>query len=107
MHPQQTVSEMVEEVLRRQATALVDQTGEPFKWAMMATSKTEAAQQLRELAGGEYREHKAAEWQANLPWVRAEERHYSWLESYIDWLRGKEMRTEYHTLLEELASLRG
>ena len=48
---------MVEEVLRRQATALVDQTGEPFKWAMRATSKAQAARQLRELAGGEYREH--------------------------------------------------
>jgi len=31
-----------------------------------------------------------------------------WLESYVEWLEGKEKRTQYHALLEEeLASLRG
>jgi hypothetical protein len=41
-----------------------------------------------------------------LPWRRAEERHYMWLESYMEWLEGKEERTQYHALLEEeLASL--
>jgi len=36
------------------------------------------------------------------------ERHYSWLESYLGWLEGKEERVQYHALLEEeLASLRG
>jgi O-acetyl-ADP-ribose deacetylase (regulator of RNase III) len=36
------------------------------------------------------------------------ERHYSWLESYMEWLEGKEERAQYHALLEEeLASLRG
>jgi hypothetical protein len=36
------------------------------------------------------------------------ERHYSWVEDYMEWMRGKEKRTEYHALLEEeLASLRG
>jgi hypothetical protein len=34
--------------------------------------------------------------------------HYSWLENYMEWLKGKEERAEYHALLEEeLASLRG
>ena len=43
-----------------------------------------------------------------LPWARAEERHYSWLESYMGWLKGKEGRTQSHALLEEeLASLGG
>jgi hypothetical protein len=33
---------------------------------------------------------------------------YSWLESYMGWLKGREGRTQYHALLEEeLASLRG
>jgi hypothetical protein len=108
VHPEQTVSELVKEVLVRQAKTLADRTGEPFERAMSATLKTDAAQLLRELAEGEYRERKAAEWQATLPWVRAEERHYSWLESYMEWLKGKENRAEYHALLEEeLASLRG
>ena len=36
------------------------------------------------------------------------ERHYSWVENYMEWLKGKEERPEYHALLEEeLASLRG
>ena len=36
------------------------------------------------------------------------ERHYSWVESYMEWLEGKEERAHYHALLEEeLASLRG
>jgi hypothetical protein len=60
------------------------------------------------LADGEHRDEKAAEWQASLPWKRIEKRHYSWLESYMEWLKGKEARAEYHALLkEELASLRG
>jgi hypothetical protein len=36
------------------------------------------------------------------------ERHYWWLENYMEWLEGKEERAQYHALLEEeLASLRG
>jgi hypothetical protein len=108
VHPDQTVSEMVEEVLDRQAKMLVDKTAQPSERAMTAASKTDAARQLKELAGGPYAEWKAAEWQADLPWARAEVRHYSWLESYMEWLEGKEARTQYHALLEEeLASLRG
>ena len=108
MHPDQTVSEMVEEILQRQATILADRTGEPFERAMRATSRTEAARELEELAEGRDSERRAAQWQASLPWVRAEERHYSWLESYMEWLKGKEGRSQYHALLEEeLASLRG
>ena len=68
---------------------------------------------------------KAQDWQGSVFWGRAEERlmhlfasealsrfvaerHYSWVESYMEWLEGKEERAHYHTLLEEeLASLRG
>jgi hypothetical protein len=108
MRPEQTVSEMAEEVLNRQAKALVSQTQQPFEAALGAVADTEAGRQLRELAESAYREQRAAQWQASLPWRRAEERHYSWLESYMNWLEGKEARSEYHALLEEeLASLRG
>ena len=109
MHPEQTVLEMVEEVLERQAKSLADQTGEPLEQAMSATLKTQAARQLEELAESAYSEQKAAEWQSMLPWVRAEERHYSWLESYMERLEGKEARLEYYMLVEAagLASLRG
>src|SRR5215210_7948861 len=99
---------MAEEVLVRQAKALVDRTGQPFETSLQSVAQTQAGRQLRELANSAYSEERAADWQANLPWQRAEERHYSWLESYMEWLEGKEARTEYHAVLEgELASLRG
>jgi hypothetical protein len=99
---------MVNEVLERQAKNLADGTDETFEQAMSATLNTEAARQLKELAESPYSEQKAAEWQAALPWRRAEKGHYIWLESYVEWLQGKEKRTQYHALLEEeFASLRG
>jgi hypothetical protein len=107
MRPEQTVIEMVEEVLRRQAKALVEQTGQSFNAAMEAVSNTDAGRQLIELAEGPHRNQGAREWQEGLAWERAEERHYFWIEGYLEWLEGKEARGEYYTLLEELASLRG
>jgi hypothetical protein len=108
VRPEQIVSEMVEETLNRQAKALVTQTGQAFEAALEEVDDTPAGRQLRELAESEYREQRAAQWQASLPWRRAEERHYSWLESYVEWLEGKEARSQNHALLEEeLASLRG
>jgi hypothetical protein len=108
LHPDQTVSQMVEDVLNRQAKMLAEGTGETLERAMVAALKTDAARQLKELAESPYSEQRAAEWQAGLPRARAEERHYSWLEGYMEWLEGKEARTQYHALLEEeLASLRG
>jgi hypothetical protein len=116
---------MAEEVLMRQAKALVQRSGQSLEDARQAVSDTEAGRQLRDLANGEYRHEKAKEWQASVFWDRAEERmmhhigsetlsrfvaerHYSWLESYMEWLEGKEDRAQYHALLEEeLASLRG
>jgi hypothetical protein len=121
----QSVSEMAEEVLMRQAKALVQRSGQSLEDARQAVSDTEAGRQLRDLAQGEYRHEKANEWQVSVFWDRAEERlmhhigsetlsrfvaerHYSWLESYMEWLEGKEERAQYHALLEEeLASLRG
>ncbi len=108
MRPEQTVDEMAEEVLARQANTLVDRTGQPFENALEAVCETDAGRQLRELADSEHHDRRAGEWQTSLPWKRAEERHYSWVESYTEWLESKEARTEYHAVLEEeLASLRG
>jgi hypothetical protein len=107
MRPEHTISEMVTEVLERQAKALVAQTGQSFEFALESVARTEAGRQLRGLADGEYREQRAAQWQASLPWKRAEERHYWWIDDYMEWLEGKEDRTEYYTRLEALASLRG
>jgi hypothetical protein len=104
----QTVFEMAQEVLEHQARAMALQTRQTFEAAMQAVLDTEAGRQLCELRDGPHRDEKAYEWQARLLWVRIEERHYSWVEGYMEWLRGKEARTEYHALLEEeLTSLRG
>jgi len=126
MRPEQTVAEMAEEVLARQAKAMVAQTGELFESALEAVASTEAGQQLRDLANGEHRNEKAQDWQVSVFEERAEgrlmdlgiasdalsrfaaERHYLWVENYMEWLEGNEERPEYHALLEEeLASLRG
>ncbi len=128
MRPDQTVAEMAEEVLWRQAKAMVAHTREPFESALEAIASTEAGQQLTELANGEHRHEKAQDWQRSVSEERAEERlrdlgmasestlsrfaaerHYSWVETYMEWLKGKEERPEhYYALLEEeLASLRG
>jgi hypothetical protein len=107
MRPEQTVLEMVEEVLMRQAKALLEQSGQSFEAALAAVSKTDAGRQLIELAEGPHRNQRAREWQEGLAREREEERHYFWIEGYMEWLEGKEARGEYYTLLEELASLRG
>jgi hypothetical protein len=121
----QSVQEMAEEVLERQAMALAHQSGDSLEDARQAVSDTEAGRQLRDLAQGEHSYEKAQDWQGSVFWGRAEERlmhlycsealsrfvadrHYSWVEGYMEWLEGKEERAQYHALLEEeLASLRG
>ena len=99
MRKDQTVSEMAEEILARQAKSLADRTGQSLGDALEAVADTKAGRQLRELANGEHQHEKAQEWQTNLLWERAEgrlmhlvasdalsrfavERHYSWPESY-------------------------
>jgi hypothetical protein len=125
LHREQTISEMVEEVLANQAKSLAERTGQTFDSALGIVADTEAGQQLRELANGEHRHEKAREWQASVRFERTEqqlehlfgsyvlrgfagERTYSWIAGYLEWLEGKEARTPYHALLEEeLASLQG
>src|ERR671912_2249201 len=105
----QSVSQMAEEVLMRQAKALSHRSGQSLEDARQAVSDTQAGRQLRDLANGEHRHEKARHWQASVFWNRAEERlmhqigseslsrfaaerHYSWVESYIEKLEGKEER---------------
>ena len=125
MQQDQTVSEMAEEALERQAKALAHRGGKSLEDARQAVSDTEAGRQLKGLANGEHRHEKAQNWQGRVFWDRAEERllrlfasealsrfvaerHHSWLEGYMEWVEGKEERAHHHALLEEeLASLRG
>ncbi len=124
MQRDQTVFEMAEEVLARQARSLANRTGQPFDRALEIVADTEAGRQLRELANREHRHEKAQHWQESSLWERTEEqlarltaskglsrlaieRHYSWLEGYLEWLEGEEARAEYYARLEELASLEG
>jgi hypothetical protein len=105
----QSVSEMAQEVLVRQAKALAHSSGHSLEDAHQAVSDTQAGRQLRDLADGEHRQKKAHHWQAGVFWDRAEERlmhqigsealsrfaaerPYSWVESYIERLEGKEER---------------
>jgi hypothetical protein len=104
----QTVSEMAKEVLARQAEALAGRTGQPFEGALEAVAGTDAGRQLEELANGEHGHERALDWQANMARERAEERHYSWVEGYMEWLEGKVAREEYHAFLEkQLVRLKG
>jgi hypothetical protein len=116
---------MAQEVLMRQAKVLARRSRQSLDDARKAISDTEAGRQLNGLPNGEHRHERAQDWQARASLGRAEERsmhhfgsealsrfaaerHYSWLESYVGWLEGKEERLQYHALLkEELASLRG
>jgi hypothetical protein len=70
----QTVSEMAEEVLMRQAKALAHRRGHSLEDARQAVLDTEAGRQLRDLAIGEHRHEKVRAWQASAFWERAEER---------------------------------
>jgi hypothetical protein len=115
----QTVLEMVEEILERQAKALADETGQPLESALEIVARTEAGWLLRELRDGPNRLAKARDWQADLACGRAEERlmHlmasgvpvrtsaqgcYTWVEDYLVRLEGKEAREEYYAVLEWL-----
>ena len=71
MRAKQTVSEMVVEVLARQAKRLGAQRGQPFGEAYEDVLETEAGRQLAELAEGPHRHERASYWQANLRIERA------------------------------------
>jgi hypothetical protein len=119
VQPDQTVSEMAEEVLRAQAKALADETGQTVESALEIVADTEAGRLLRELRDGPHGHEKARDWQADLSWDRTEERlmhlvgsdalarraadrSYSWVNDYVERLEGKEAREEYYADLEWL-----
>ena len=74
MQQDQSVSQMVQEALMRQAKALAQRSGHSFEDARQAASDTQAGRQLRDLANGEHRHKQARAWQASAFWDRAEER---------------------------------
>ncbi len=125
MRVEQTVAEMVAEVLARQAGALSEETGRPLEEASAEVLKTTAGRLLAELAEGPHRHEKAAAWQDGLLRDREAQRparlrfsengrefgevgRHSWLARYMEWLGGTDGREEYHALLRErFASLQG
>jgi hypothetical protein len=73
MRAEQTVNEMAQEVLSRQARALAQRTGESFDEALEAVLQTPAGMQLGELRGGVHQHEEARYWQANLLFERVSE----------------------------------
>src|SRR5215208_2774882 len=120
---------MVEEVLQRQAKVVLKRSSCSPQEALEAVSQTKAGRELGGLRDGPHAQQRARDWQEGLLWERAFERlegmvrldavsrigafstevHYSWAESYMERLEGKEARAEYYGLLEaaQLASLSG
>ena len=74
MRDNQSVADMVDEVLAQWAKARAARTGESFEDALEAILDTEAGRQLRELGSGPHRRERSDEWQANVAQERAEER---------------------------------
>ncbi len=74
MREDQSVAEMANEVLRRQAKARAERTGEPFEEALAAVLDTEAGQQLMNLRDGPHGEEGVEETQVNAARERAKER---------------------------------
>ena len=74
MREDQSVAEMANEVLMRQAKARADRSGEPIEEAMEAVLDTEAGKQLRELRDGPHSEEGVEETQVDAARERARER---------------------------------
>ena len=75
MQRDQTVSEMAQEVLTRQAKALAHRSNRSLEDARQAVADTEAGRRLGELAKGEHGNEKARNGQVSVFWDRAEERY--------------------------------
>lgn len=73
MRPEQTMAEMAEEILSRQARAQVRRTGQLHASAHAAVIQTPAGRQLEELRIGLHQHEEARYWQANLLFERARE----------------------------------
>jgi hypothetical protein len=73
MQPEQTVAEMAEEVLSRQAKARAQRTGRSIAVARAAVIQTPAGGRLEELRIGVHQDEEARYWQANLLFERVSE----------------------------------
>ena len=73
MRAEQTVKEMAQEVLWRQARTLAQRTGGPFVEALEAVLETPAGHQLEELRCGPHQDEETRYWQANLLFERVSE----------------------------------
>jgi hypothetical protein len=74
MRDDQTVAEMANEVLLRQAKARADRNGEPIEAAMKAVVGTEAGRQLADLRDGPHGDEGVEEWQVGIARERVRER---------------------------------
>ena len=66
MHPEQTLAEMAEEVLSRQARTRARRTGQSLAKARTSVIRTAAGSQLEELRIGAHQHEEVRYWQANL-----------------------------------------
>jgi hypothetical protein len=73
MQSKQTVAEMADEVLSRQARTRVQRTGQSHASARAAVIQTPAGCQLEELRVGLHQQEEARYWQANLLFERVSE----------------------------------
>jgi hypothetical protein len=73
MRAEQTVSEMAQVVLSRQASSHAQRTGETLDEALEAVLETQAGMQLEELRSGPHQHEEARYWQANLLFERVSE----------------------------------
>ena len=73
MRAEQTVSEMAQVVLSRQASSHAQRTGETLDEALEAVLETQAGMQLEELRSGPHQHEEARYWQANLMFERVSE----------------------------------
>ena len=73
MSEDQSVEEMANEVLMRQAKARADRSGEPIEEALEAVLNTEAGAQLRELRDVPHDEESVEEWRVGMARERSEE----------------------------------
>ena len=74
MRDDQTVAELANEVLLRQAKARADRNGEPIEAAMSVVVGTEAGRQLAGLRDGPHGDEGVEEWQVGIARQRARER---------------------------------
>ncbi len=74
MRDDQTVAEMANEVLLRQAEARADRNGEPIEAAMRVVVGTEAGRQLADLRDGPHGDEGVEEWQVGIAQERVRER---------------------------------